>query len=56
MAAITALQIGKDFFVDNITDFGTGHGTSRTTKQTTEDGAGETAKQHAGRTTDSTNG
>jgi hypothetical protein len=28
MAAITALKIAEDFFVDDITDFGAGHGTS----------------------------
>jgi hypothetical protein len=40
MAAITALEIGEDFFVDNITDFGAGHGASSTTEQATENGTG----------------
>ena len=56
MAAITALEIGEDFFVDNITDFGAGHGASSATEQTAEDGTGQTTEQHAGWTTDSTNG
>lgn len=44
MAAITALKIAEDFFVDDITDFGAGHRTSCTTEQTTEDGTSQTTK------------
>jgi hypothetical protein len=40
MATITALEISEDFFVDDITDFGAGHGPSRATEQTTKDGTG----------------
>jgi hypothetical protein len=32
MTAITALKIAEDFFVDDITDFGAGHGTGSTTE------------------------
>jgi hypothetical protein len=52
MAAISALKIAENLLVDDITDFGAGHGTSCTTEQATEDGSGETAEQHAGRTAD----
>jgi hypothetical protein len=56
MAAITALKIAEDFFVDDITDFGAGYRSGSTTEQATEDRAGQTTEQHAGRTTDSTDG
>jgi hypothetical protein len=54
MAAITALKIAEDFFVDDITDFSAGYRSGSTTEQATEDRAGQTTKQHAGRTSDST--
>lgn len=55
MTAMSALEIAEYFFVDDITDFGAGHGTSRATKQTADDGTGEATEQHSSRTTDSTN-
>ena len=56
VAAIAALKIAEQFFVDDITEFGSGHGTSRATEQTTEDCAGKATEQHACRTSDSADG
>ena len=56
MAAITALQIAENLFVDDITDFAAGYRSGRTAEQTTEDRSGQTTEQHAGRTTDDTDG
>ena len=56
MAAITALQIAENLLVDDIADFAAGDRPGGTTKQTSEDGTSQTTKQHAGRTTDCTDG
>ncbi len=56
VAAITALKIAEDFFVDDISDFAAGYRSGCTTEQATEDGTSKTTEQHAGRTTDGTYG
>ena len=56
MAAITALQIAENLLVDDIADFAASDRSGGTTEQTTEDGASETTEQHAGRTSDCTDG
>jgi hypothetical protein len=56
MAAIAALEIAEHLRVDNISDLGAGHGTSSATEQAAKDCAGQTSEQHAGRTTDGTDG
>ena len=50
MAAITALEIAKQFFVRDVAQFGTRGSAGGTTQQATEDGTSQTAEQHAGRT------
>ena len=56
VAAIAALQIAENFFVDDIADFAAGDRSGGTTEQTAKDGASETAEQHAGRASDGTDG
>jgi len=56
MAAITALEIAEDLFVDDITDFAAGDRTGGATEQASEDGASQTTEQHAGGTTDGADG
>jgi hypothetical protein len=56
MAAITALQIAENLLVDDIADFATCDRSSGATEQASEDGASQTTEQHAGRTTDGTDG
>jgi hypothetical protein len=56
MAAITALQVAENFFVDDITDFAAGYRSGCTAEQTTEDRSGQTTEQHAGRTADGADG
>jgi hypothetical protein len=46
----------RDLFVDDIADFAASHRSGSTTEQAAEDGASETTEQHAGRTTDGTDG
>ena len=56
MAAITTLKIAEDFFVDDIPDFAAGYRSGCSTEQSTEDRSSHTTEQHAGRTTDGTDG
>ena len=56
MAAITALQVAENLLVDDIADFAAGYRTGGTSEQTSEDGTCQTTEQHAGRTTDGTDG
>jgi len=56
VAAISALQIAEYFFVDDIADFAAGDRSGGTPEQTAEDGASQTTEQHAGRTSDCTDG
>ena len=56
MAAITALEIAENLLVHDITDFAAGDRSGGTTEQTSEDGASQATEQHAGRTTDCTDG
>ena len=56
VAAITALQIAENLFVDDIADFAAGDRSGGTTEQTAEDGASQTTEQHAGWATNSSHG
>jgi hypothetical protein len=56
VAAVAALKVAENLFVDDIADFAAGDRSGGTTEQTAKDGASETAEQHAGRASDGTDG